>query len=177
MSGASDRTVALVTGAAQGIGLGIARALAAASSRSSWPTSSASWSARSAAELAGSGLQAVGEPLDVTRADDWAASLSRPLRDGAGSTSWSTTPGSARGARSSRPTRPSGTTPSRSTSRAPGWGSRRPPLARRAGGRSSTSARPGPPGPCRGCSPTSTSKAGLLGPDPAGGGRVPGRRA
>jgi NAD(P)-dependent dehydrogenase (short-subunit alcohol dehydrogenase family) len=73
MSGASDRTVALVTGAAQGIGLGIARALAAACYKVVLADVERDLVRDSAAELAGAGFQAVGEPLDVTRAGDWDA--------------------------------------------------------------------------------------------------------
>ncbi len=73
MSGASDRTVALVTGAAQGIGLGIARSLAAASYKVVLADVERDLVRTSAAELAGAGFQAIGEPLDVTRAGDWAA--------------------------------------------------------------------------------------------------------
>ena len=79
MSGASDRTVALVTGAAQGIGLGIARSLAAASYKVVLADVEDELVRRSADELAGAGFEAVGEALDVTRADDWASVVAQTV--------------------------------------------------------------------------------------------------
>lgn len=72
MSAASERTVALVTGAAQGIGLGIARSLASSSYRVLLADVEAEMVRDAAAELVGAGHQAIGEPLDVTRSGDWA---------------------------------------------------------------------------------------------------------
>src|SRR5947209_4819126 len=72
MSGASDRTVALVTGAAQGIGLGIARALAAASYKVVLTDVEGALVRGAADELKAGDHPAIGEPLDVTRSEDWA---------------------------------------------------------------------------------------------------------
>lgn len=74
---ATDRTVALVTGAAQGIGLGIARALAAASYKVVLADIEEELVGRSADELAGLGSEVMGEPLDVTKAADWERVVSR----------------------------------------------------------------------------------------------------
>jgi NAD(P)-dependent dehydrogenase (short-subunit alcohol dehydrogenase family) len=71
MSGLSDRTVALVTGAAQGIGLGIARSLASASYKVLLTDIDRDLVGQSAATLREEGFETVGEHLDVTRADDW----------------------------------------------------------------------------------------------------------
>ncbi len=71
MSGPLERTVALVTGAAQGIGLGIARALALASYKVVLADIEQELVERAAAALRAEGCQAVGESLDVTRADHW----------------------------------------------------------------------------------------------------------
>src|SRR5437870_4435010 len=71
MSGASDRTVALVTGAAQGIGLGIARSLASASYKVVLADVERELVERTAAGLRDERSEAVGEHLDVTRAGDW----------------------------------------------------------------------------------------------------------
>src|SRR5258708_36275645 len=64
----SERVVALVTGAAQGIGLGVAEALAGAGFRVALTDVNGDQVARSADAL---GREAVGLPLDVTRAADW----------------------------------------------------------------------------------------------------------
>lgn len=77
MSEASGRTVALVTGAAQGIGLGIARSLAAASYRVVLADVERQLVEDSAGALAAEGRAAVGEHLDVTRAEDWARAVER----------------------------------------------------------------------------------------------------
>ncbi len=68
---AEDRTVALVTGAAQGIGLGIVRSLAMASYKVVLADIDAGLLAQAAAELQKEGLEVVGEHLDVTQPDDW----------------------------------------------------------------------------------------------------------
>ena len=70
-SESNDRTVALVTGAAQGIGLGIARSLARASYRVTLADIDEERVLASAALLRGEGCDAVGEHLDVTSAGDW----------------------------------------------------------------------------------------------------------
>ncbi len=77
MSEVSGRTVALVTGAAQGIGLGIARSLAAASYRVVLADVERQRVEESAGALAAEGLAAVGEHLDVTRSEDWARAVER----------------------------------------------------------------------------------------------------
>ncbi len=77
MSEASKRSVALVTGAAQGIGLGIARVLAAASYRVVLADVDRQLVEESAGVLAAEGRTAVGEHLDVTRAEDWARAVER----------------------------------------------------------------------------------------------------
>jgi NAD(P)-dependent dehydrogenase (short-subunit alcohol dehydrogenase family) len=66
-----DRTVALVTGAAQGIGLGIARSLAMASYRVVLADIDERLVIESAGRLHDEGFEAVGQRLDVTRAADW----------------------------------------------------------------------------------------------------------
>src|SRR5262245_35273782 len=71
MSGASDRKVALVTGAAQGIGLGIARSLAGASYRVVLADVEHDLVRDAAADLSPAGDLAIGESLDVTRSEDW----------------------------------------------------------------------------------------------------------
>jgi NAD(P)-dependent dehydrogenase (short-subunit alcohol dehydrogenase family) len=72
MRESSERTVALVTGAAQGIGLGIARALADASYKVALTDVEHELVRSASAELSGAGYQAIGEPMDVTRSGDWA---------------------------------------------------------------------------------------------------------
>jgi len=67
----TDPPAALVTGAAQGIGLGIARALAGAGYRVALADVNAELVARSAGELTGLEHGAVGLTLDVTSAADW----------------------------------------------------------------------------------------------------------
>jgi 3-oxoacyl-[acyl-carrier protein] reductase len=67
--------VALVTGAAQGVGLGIARALAQSGRRVALTDIDGPAAARAAAELDARGLGAVGLTLDVTRAGDWAGTV------------------------------------------------------------------------------------------------------
>ena len=71
-----DRTVALVSGAAQGIGLGIARSLARASYKVVLADIEGELVLESAAVLRGEGCDAVGERLDVTSAGDWGRVMS-----------------------------------------------------------------------------------------------------
>lgn len=71
MSEPSERVVALVTGAAQGIGLGIARALAGSGRKVALSDVNGEAVRRSAEALAAEGHETVGLTLDVTRADDW----------------------------------------------------------------------------------------------------------
>jgi NAD(P)-dependent dehydrogenase (short-subunit alcohol dehydrogenase family) len=71
VSESKDRTVALVTGAAQGIGLGIARSLAVAGYRVALADIENELVLESAARLRGEGFDAVGKHLDVASAGDW----------------------------------------------------------------------------------------------------------
>jgi 3-oxoacyl-[acyl-carrier protein] reductase len=71
MSDRLPRTAALVTGAARGVGLGIAQALAAAGLKVALTDIDGTAVRNAAAELAAAGHQTVGLPLDVTRSDDW----------------------------------------------------------------------------------------------------------
>jgi NAD(P)-dependent dehydrogenase (short-subunit alcohol dehydrogenase family) len=71
-----DRTVALVTGAAQGIGLGIARSLALAGYRVALADIQDELVLESAGGLRREGFDAKGEHLDVTSAGDWERVLS-----------------------------------------------------------------------------------------------------
>jgi NAD(P)-dependent dehydrogenase (short-subunit alcohol dehydrogenase family) len=71
VSESKDRTVALVTGAAQGIGRGIARSLAAAGYRVALADIENELVLELAAGLRGEGFEAVGEHLDVANAGDW----------------------------------------------------------------------------------------------------------
>lgn len=66
-----ETPVALVTGAAQGVGLGIARALHGSGYRVALADLKDSEAGSAAAELCQAGLEAVAVHLDVTRADDW----------------------------------------------------------------------------------------------------------
>jgi 3-oxoacyl-[acyl-carrier protein] reductase len=77
MPATRERTVALVTGAAQGIGLGIAQALAAASYKVVLADVEGELCERSAAGLRAAGLEAVAEHLDVSRADQWGPVIGR----------------------------------------------------------------------------------------------------
>jgi NAD(P)-dependent dehydrogenase (short-subunit alcohol dehydrogenase family) len=71
-----ERTVALVTGAAQGIGLGIARSLALASYRVVLADIEEVLVTESAGRLQAEGFDAIGERLDVTSAADWQCVMS-----------------------------------------------------------------------------------------------------
>jgi NAD(P)-dependent dehydrogenase (short-subunit alcohol dehydrogenase family) len=70
-SHAEARMIALVTGAAQGIGLGIARSLALASYKVVLGDIEDNLLDQAAAQLRTQGLEAAGDHLDVTSADDW----------------------------------------------------------------------------------------------------------
>jgi NAD(P)-dependent dehydrogenase (short-subunit alcohol dehydrogenase family) len=67
-----DRSIALVTGAAQGIGNGIARALARAAYRVMLADIEDERLERATAELAELGFDVLGQHLDVASSDDWA---------------------------------------------------------------------------------------------------------
>ena len=71
VSESKDRTVALVTGAAQGIGLGIARSLAVAGYKVALSDIENELVLASAARFREEGFDAVGEHLDVASAGDW----------------------------------------------------------------------------------------------------------
>ncbi len=67
----TGRPVALVTGSGQGVGLGIARVLAASGHRVVLSDLEADRAAAEAARLAAEGHEALGLALDVTRAEAW----------------------------------------------------------------------------------------------------------
>ncbi len=69
--------MALVTGAAQGIGLGIARSLAAASYRVVLADVERDLVRAAAAGLDAAGHSVLGEELDVTRSDDWGRTIEK----------------------------------------------------------------------------------------------------
>src|SRR5256885_17213855 len=71
LSEPAERTIALVTGAAQGIGLGIARCLAMASYKVMLADIEDVLLQQSVAELSGNGFAVLGQHLDVTQATDW----------------------------------------------------------------------------------------------------------
>jgi NAD(P)-dependent dehydrogenase (short-subunit alcohol dehydrogenase family) len=75
--GTPARTRALVTGAAQGIGRGIARALAGAGYRVALADRLGDLAEQEARALRDEGFQAMGLPLDVTQANDWQAGIER----------------------------------------------------------------------------------------------------
>jgi NAD(P)-dependent dehydrogenase (short-subunit alcohol dehydrogenase family) len=70
-----SRTVALVSGAAQGIGLGIARSLASASYKVVLADVEDDLVQQAAADLRGHGFEAIGQHLDVTQHGDWARAV------------------------------------------------------------------------------------------------------
>ncbi|ODT99245.1 MAG: dehydrogenase [Planctomycetes bacterium SCN 63-9] len=71
-------SVALVTGAAQGIGFGIASALAGAGHRVALADVRGEQVVHSAARIeAERGVETLGLPIDVTKADDWKAGIER----------------------------------------------------------------------------------------------------
>jgi 3alpha(or 20beta)-hydroxysteroid dehydrogenase len=70
-----ERTIALVTGAAQGIGLGIARSLASAGYRVLLADIEDDLLAQRTAEIEEQGAEAVGQHLDVTSSGDWERSI------------------------------------------------------------------------------------------------------
>lgn len=76
MEDETRHAVALVTGAGQGIGFGIAAALAEAGLRVALTDVDGNSATRSAAELAGRGFTTLGLELDVARAEDWARAVS-----------------------------------------------------------------------------------------------------
>jgi NAD(P)-dependent dehydrogenase (short-subunit alcohol dehydrogenase family) len=78
----TETHVALVTGAAQGVGLGIAQALHRAGLRVALGDIHGDQAAAAAAELsqAQAGGEAMGLYLDVTRADDWARAVAEVTR-------------------------------------------------------------------------------------------------
>ncbi len=71
MSEPRNRTVALVSGAAQGIGLGIARSLASASYKVVLADVEDDLVQQAASNLRGHGFDAIGQHLDVTKHGDW----------------------------------------------------------------------------------------------------------
>jgi 3-oxoacyl-[acyl-carrier protein] reductase len=73
----SDRAVALVTGAAQGIGLGIAQALAVASYKVMMADIEPELGRQAAAALREEGATVEAARLDVTRADQWEQAIER----------------------------------------------------------------------------------------------------
>src|SRR4051812_32349308 len=75
MDADASQPVALVTGAGQGIGLGIARALCLAGMKVALADIDGDAVARSAAVLRAEGCEAWDVPLDVTEADGWARAL------------------------------------------------------------------------------------------------------
>jgi 3-oxoacyl-[acyl-carrier protein] reductase len=75
MSEPEHRTVALVTGAGQGIGLGIAQALAHAGLKVALSDIDGALAARSALSVQQGGRDALGLELDVTRSADWDRAL------------------------------------------------------------------------------------------------------
>jgi 3alpha(or 20beta)-hydroxysteroid dehydrogenase len=74
-----ERAVALVTGAAQGVGLGVAKALAGAGFAVALTDANAGQVEESAAELARAGALTAGLALDVTRTGDWDRALGELL--------------------------------------------------------------------------------------------------
>jgi NAD(P)-dependent dehydrogenase (short-subunit alcohol dehydrogenase family) len=79
MSEPSRKPVALVTGAGQGIGLGIARALADAGHRVALTDVSAESAARSAGEIRAEGGEAIGLELEVSNARAWGIAVAATI--------------------------------------------------------------------------------------------------
>ncbi len=75
MTAPSEKPIAIVTGAAQGIGLGIARALALASHRVMMADIDQDRLGQSARAIQAEGGEVVPQPLDVTKPDDWDRAL------------------------------------------------------------------------------------------------------
>jgi 3-oxoacyl-[acyl-carrier protein] reductase len=73
MSGASNRTVAIVTGAGRGIGLGVAQALSGAGLKVALTDLDGPSAEREAEALRAAGREAIGLVLDVSDAGRWAA--------------------------------------------------------------------------------------------------------
>jgi NAD(P)-dependent dehydrogenase (short-subunit alcohol dehydrogenase family) len=82
MAGETERepsAVALVTGAGQGVGLGIARVLAAAGFRVALADIDAESARREATRLRDEGFEALALALDVASADSWASAVATTL--------------------------------------------------------------------------------------------------
>ncbi len=79
MSEQPSKPVAFVTGAGQGIGLGIARALARSGHRVALGDVDSDLAARSAAALTEQGHEAVGLALEVADAADWEKAVARTI--------------------------------------------------------------------------------------------------
>ena len=79
MSGHEKGPVAIVTGAAQGVGLGIARALVEAGHLVAISDSNGEQARASAARLVESGHDVLGTSLDVTRIEDWTRALAEVM--------------------------------------------------------------------------------------------------
>lgn len=75
MAATDEKPTAIVTGAAQGIGLGIARALAQASYRVMMGDVDREQLETAARALQAEGGDVVAQPLDVTKPDDWRTAL------------------------------------------------------------------------------------------------------
>ena len=76
----AERTIALVTGAAQGIGLGIARSLASAAYKVMLADIADDLLDRSVSDLRNEGSDVVGQHLDVTHSVEWDARWRRLCR-------------------------------------------------------------------------------------------------
>lgn len=79
MSESNDRVVALVTGAAQGIGLGIAQALAASGRKVALTDVNGGEARASAQGLCDTGHEAIGLTLDVSQARHWEQAVAQIL--------------------------------------------------------------------------------------------------
>jgi 3alpha(or 20beta)-hydroxysteroid dehydrogenase len=80
--------VAIITGAAQGLGLSHARLMVRHGARVVVADVQSERGERAAASLVADGAEAVFHRLDVTSPADWLAPSRRRARPGAGSTSW-----------------------------------------------------------------------------------------